>query len=627
MKKYDLCCEICQGLFDIYQNIPKVLACGHTICLRCIERMKNKDIARCPFDRKILDFDDDKLMNNYYIISLIEGAIKETPLEMATEIEKELKITPKPVINTPGWKNTLDGFIMNDILYTVESNGFIYCTDLKTGEWWFLYLSQFHGKFFFTSEDKMFLIDLFGNLYKITNKNYYLQFGKKNSWRETIHACVLNKKLYTVESNYRLYETDLETGKWKELGIRTGKYQDKKDVEDEDSDEFMLPDKSFNGITALVSSHKNLFMSNNKGELYLINKITGEVTLLKNNFPKTIDIYTNNNTHMYFLEKNGKTIYRLDLNIDTLDSLFEKLEISSKEGLISFKEIEKFYEIEETSEINKIVSDNEKLVLFDKTGDIIRLNIEDKQFKRFQCLFMLRNCHYNNTCLMGDGELLILDPIRLSINKLNILTGTEVIILHSIKFIYSIKLMFATNTKIYFVDLNGNLYFLNEGDKKVSQLGNSGILKYISSYAVYRNHLLTIENYVMYKTNLNDGTFVEIKNEYLNNCHYFLSDGISLLLINKEDDIFLMTCVDNQLKLKQTYNYPGISKIGCLTFFKKTLIYYDYDNRRVEGICLENSELKKVVLIEDFPEISFFINNMEILSCILKDGVIYKLCY
>ena len=59
MKKYDLCCEICQGLFDTYMNIPKVLPCGHTICSKCIDRMKNKEIVRCPFDRKIIDFDDD----------------------------------------------------------------------------------------------------------------------------------------------------------------------------------------------------------------------------------------------------------------------------------------------------------------------------------------------------------------------------------------------------------------------------------------------------------------------------------------------------------------------------------------------------------------------------------------
>jgi hypothetical protein len=621
MKKYDLCCEICQGSFDTYQNIPKVLPCGHTICSKCIERMKSKEIARCPFDRKILDFDDDRLMNNYYIISLIEGALKESSQELSTEVEEEMKICPKPVINTPGWKNTLDGFIINDILYTVESNGFIYCTDINTGEWWFLYLSQFHGKFFFNCEDKMFLIDLFGNLYRITNKNYYLQFGKKNSWRETIHAAVLNKKLYTVEANNRFYETDLETGKWKEIGRDLNK-------KDNGVDECILsPDKAFIGITSLVSSSKNLFMSNNKGELYLVNESTGDVILVKNNFSKTVDLYASNSSHMYFIEKNGKKIYRIELNMNTISDLFQKLEITSKEGLVSLNDLETFYELEDSCELNNIIIDENKLVLFDKSGDIIRLNITEKSIKRFQCLFMLRNCHYNNTCMMGEGELLILDPIRLSINKLNILSGTEVIILHSIKFIYSIKVMFATNTKVYFIDVNGNLYVLNENDKKVAQIGTTGMFKLISSFAIHRNYLFTVENYQMFKTNLNDGVFIEIKNDYLNNCQYFFSDGIYLLLINKDDDIFLMTCVDNQMKLKRRYHYSGISKISCITFFKKNLIYYDYEKRSVEGISLDNNELTANVLIDDFPEISFFINNMDILSCISKDGVIYKLCF
>jgi hypothetical protein len=619
MNKYDLCCEICQGLFDCYQNIPKVLPCGHTICLKCIERMRNKEIARCPFDRKILDFDDDRLMNNYYIISLIEGSVKESSRQLVVETDEELKITPNPVINTPGWKNTIDGFILDDILYTVESNGFIYCTDLKTGEWWFLYMSQFHGKFFFTSCDKMFLIDLFGNLYKVTNKNYYLQFGKKNSWKETIHTAVFNNKLYTVEKNFCLYETDLESGKWKELGRDTSIK--------EDEDEIPLNDRLFSGITALVASSKNLFMSNNKGEIYLVNENTGELLLVKNNFPKSVDIYAYNYSHMYFIEKNGRIVYRIALDIDAMSELFQKLEITTKEGLVSFNEIEKYYELEHSCEINKIIVDNEKLILFDKSGDIIRLNISNKHTKRFQCLFMLRNCHYNNTCLMGDGELLILDPIRLSINKLNILSGTEVIILHSVKFIYSIRTMFATNTKIYFIDLNGNLYSLNESEKKVAQIGNNGMFKSISSYALYRNYLMTIEKFSIYKTNLSDGSFVELKTEYLTNCQYFLSDGAYLVLINKDDDIFLLTCVDNQIKLKRTINYPGITKLKCMTFFKKTLIYYDYETKRLEGICLNKDEIKTKVLIEDFPEISFFINNIDILSCILKDGVIYKLCF
>ena len=218
MFKYELRCEICSSKFDSNYNIPKVLICGHTVCSKCVDRMKEKNLTRCPFDRKIVDFDDEKIANNYYILSLIDGSIKENPNTCEVEAEEVFELTPKPVINNPGWKNTLDGFIVNDILYTIESNGFFYCTDINTGEWWFLYLNQFWGRHFFnnTAKNKMFMIDQYGNLFHIFPKNYYKQVGKKSCWRNTSHLAVLNDKLYSIETSHRLYETNLDTGKWTE---------------------------------------------------------------------------------------------------------------------------------------------------------------------------------------------------------------------------------------------------------------------------------------------------------------------------------------------------------------------------------------------------------------------------
>lgn len=223
MIKYDFKCEICQIRFDSENNIPRVLQCGHTFCSKCLERMKVKNITRCPYDRKIIDPDDDKVAINYYILHLIDGSIKDSITEIE-EKEEVFQLCPKPVVNSPGWKNTLDGFIHGDILYTVESNGFIYCTDLNTGEWWFLYLNVFYGKFFFKNcKDesnffpKMYMIDQNGNLFQLYNKNYYTQFGKKGSWKNTTFLTVYKNKLYSLETSEKLYETDLKTGEWKEI--------------------------------------------------------------------------------------------------------------------------------------------------------------------------------------------------------------------------------------------------------------------------------------------------------------------------------------------------------------------------------------------------------------------------
>ena len=133
---------------------------------------------------------------------------------------------------------------------------------------------------------------------------------------------------------------------------------------------------------------------------------------------------------------------------------------------------------------------------------------------------------------MGDGDLVILDPIRLSLNKLNIITGTEVIMLHSLKFLSTIKHIFSSGTKLYFIDVSGNLYNFLESEKKIAQIGSSGICRYLIDGAIYKNFLYSIENNILYKTNLNDGSFVEVKNDYTHDYKYFFSDYVQLIFIS-----------------------------------------------------------------------------------------------
>ncbi len=218
MQKIELCCEICQAKFNANYNTPKVLTCGHTVCSKCVERMKDKNLNKCPFDRKVLDFEDDKIAINYYILSLIDNSVEKN-LVALTEEDEIFCLNPKPVINSPGWKNTLDGFIKNGVMYTVETNGFIYCTDLKTGEWWFMYHNQFFGNFLFQVGDNMYLIDQYGSLFQIFNKNYYVQLGKKNIWKNTTHLTVFNNKVFSIEATNKLFETTLKNGKYKEIVI------------------------------------------------------------------------------------------------------------------------------------------------------------------------------------------------------------------------------------------------------------------------------------------------------------------------------------------------------------------------------------------------------------------------
>jgi len=1116
-------------------------------------------MTRCPFDRKIIDPDDEKIAINYYILHLIDGSIKDSITEIE-EKEEVFELSPRPVVNSPGWKNTLDGFIHGDILYTVESNGFIYCTDLNSGEWWFLYLNVFYGKFFFKNCNdvknifpKMYMLDQHGNLFQMFNKNYYTQFGKKGSWKNTSFLTVFKNKMYSLETSEKLYETDLITGIWKELTPQQSKNeknkldssnsnnlkivnvnnlnslsrsnssnlnnpnninniasdansevseivllhssrlanealnsqiraesnnsnsnddiyninnnnnnssnnleeieannhennfenefndnysnneneernnsansnsgnenideeynngqfenenhmlnnnqdnhlinntealenpvaeqhrintmvstqnninnsnaqtntnflsneqannnfiinnirctvnqsennaniqlqmrelglssnlsnniinhnnsshnnsnisnnnaeyrpnrfldtQDNRRLDIELSDSSSIQDRnlinnqnannlSANGLSneisnrilvsdeanlitpikntktvvqgkpkkltrkinynfsnsiALFSTSENLYFINRKGEVLTVNEITGEITLESKSFSKNIDCYATNSTHIYFFEKEGKQIYRASIdknfnneqqekiiNLNKLEikkkifsdfnkddnsislannsdnfnklsynfsncrnlenkSAIKKYSFDSNEAIMNissnicrncqcaaifnneemkneekqsvvinkeqekvvmynlmssesnlkntnlvykvdiekpllnsttininksnaflentfsmtnnketnnlskfvdrekekslnlilnqsdhfgndakitnnynsnsktlfsnpkklstisnYLKIEKFYELEETIVPTKLICDDKKLVIIDKQGELNKLDIESKSTKKFQCLFMLRNCHLNNSVLIGDGDLILLDPVRLSLNKLNIITGTEIIILHSVKFLSSIKYLFTNNSKIYFIDISGNLYNFNEFDKKIMQIGGNGLCKYIIDFSVHKSYLFTIENNAsLYRTNLNDGIYKEFKTDYIKNYSHFLSDHQVVIFITKDDKVNILIPSNDELTLKKQFKFDKISKFSAITLFKKHLIYYNQEKKTIESININDEEIKPKVLVENFGDVLSFINNNDCLACIIKDCVIYKL--
>jgi hypothetical protein len=734
MQKIELRCEICSLKFDSNYNIPKVLSCGHTVCSKCVDRMRDKSINKCPFDRKLLDFEEEQVAINYYILALIDNDVKESAVLHAIQDDEEtFEITPRPVINSPGWKNTLDGFIRNGVLYTVETNGFIYCTDLSTGEWWFMYHNQFFGNFFFENKEdgKMYLIDQYGSLFQIFNKNYYVQIGKKNAWRNTTHIAVHNNKLFSLESSNKFYETNLQNGKWREIVIsninstpknkretftntysssannffsKSGGNENFRSREREsnnedsicsssiDSASSSIGSKFFKNINMLISTKDSLFFSNKNGELYSYKENTGEARLISKDFNKNIEAYHVNSTHVYYFEKNSKIIYRTVIKSNGvnksggMNELLERLEIdlkkqqdrlnlSNKENKNTsntmlntitipqtntetlnttvnkdkdnFLQTEVFLNLETENILSvtnstvitplKLIVDDKQLVVIDKIGDLYAFSLETKKLmNNFQCLFMLRNCHLSNTALIGDGDLLLLDPIRLSLNKLNIIAGTEVIVLHSTKFLYTIKHIFSANSRIYFIDTSGNLYFFNEVDKKLTQIGNNSICKYIVDFAVYKNYILTIENNTLYRTNLNDGNYIEIKNDYCKNYEYFFADNANIIFISREDEISV-TCLNlntptnkdfdkafnDQLRLKKNIKFDKISKMNAVTYFRNHIVFYNKPMKTVESLSIEDGSHK--VMVENFPDINMFICNNDFLACISKEGVIYKL--
>ncbi|CAL2043940.1 unnamed protein product [Caenorhabditis brenneri] len=68
------CCEICLERYsNEKQATPRMLACGHTVCLGCAEQLSSRNVIKCPFDRQGTQLEgniDQSLPKNYSILNM-----------------------------------------------------------------------------------------------------------------------------------------------------------------------------------------------------------------------------------------------------------------------------------------------------------------------------------------------------------------------------------------------------------------------------------------------------------------------------------------------------------------------------------------------------------------------------
>ena len=153
-----------------------------------------------------------------------------------------------------GWKNTIAAAVLNDRLYTVETSGVLYETDLSTGTWKEIGKPDFAATTrMFAVGNSLYTIEKDGSLYRVHPKDgSWVQVGGAGNWKGTLAGTVFNGLLYTVEASGALYATNVTTGMWQQIGKA-----------------------EFGNTTQLFAAGNNLYSIEKSGTLFRINPQDG----------------------------------------------------------------------------------------------------------------------------------------------------------------------------------------------------------------------------------------------------------------------------------------------------------------------------------------------------------------
>jgi hypothetical protein len=118
------------------------------------------------------------------------------------------------------WKATIATAVLGNTLYSAETSGKLYETDLPTGKWQALGKADFANTTqLFTAGGMLYSLEKDGSLYSISRQDgSWERLGPGGDWKGTLAGTVHAGKLFTVESSGCLYETLLNNAKWKQVG-------------------------------------------------------------------------------------------------------------------------------------------------------------------------------------------------------------------------------------------------------------------------------------------------------------------------------------------------------------------------------------------------------------------------
>lgn len=597
-------CEICHSKFNTYSNTPRILPCGHTLCLKCINRLKSSSVLKCPFDRKSIDLHSDDFPINYYLLSLFEA--NDTQSSFQYDCKEELHLNPLVVLNPHGWREIIEGILLDNILFTVEVNENIYATHLETGSWW-LVLNKFNGKFFFkTNSDNLCIVDYWGNLFLVDKHYCYIQLGSKKLMKDTIKVVPYHDIIISIDDKNQVYKTELE------YGLKTP-----------------IKVSSLETCKFLMSNGNELFIISDKGELRMIlNPFEEETNMIV--IKKYLEIGS------YLLTCNSSFIFyfdKLKQKINKIDIIPIPKAINSKHPFKS----DIFYELTHESNSNPIkLLCNDTYVTYSDDNNVLNvINISTLKVLKHKCIYHIMNCHLSIMAIQHQCDLVLLDPINKTMKTLNLATGVEKAICTSCKLITKVKTIFSVNLTIYLIDVDGNLSSFNQYDGNIiKRIAHDHFIN-MDTWAVHCNYLYAFQNGKLTKVDLSgDNGLYEVKlNNVSNNINQMYSNGIHIIIVNQDDEIHFLTPKNKPNQIERLeFDYKakiaGISKVKAKCFYKNHIIYYDEQIKSIISVNMnkEHGEFLKLNnQVEDFPKILFFINNNCCLACITKNGSIYNL--
>ncbi len=122
-------------------------------------------------------------------------------------------------MNAGKWSATIVMMAYGQV-YTIEKSGALYVTNPTSGKRVQLGKPDFADtEFMFTNwGGTLYTIEADGSMYRVNNDGTWIGVGQAGDWKDTIALVSVFSTIYTIERNGALYKTELDTGRWVQVG-------------------------------------------------------------------------------------------------------------------------------------------------------------------------------------------------------------------------------------------------------------------------------------------------------------------------------------------------------------------------------------------------------------------------